>query len=131
MSRKRWTAEEDELLRELYPTHGAKHVAAFLDGRHVKQIYARAKVLGIRRTFCRDFDLAALASFDKAEIGVGGTIAKLMQAAGLTIRQIAEASGYSRTVVSRWRSGDGISLRSAVDLCQTLGFDLVLRRRQS
>ena len=44
-----WSAEEDEILRKLYATHGAQYVAALL-GRASKSTAERARRLGIAAT---------------------------------------------------------------------------------
>ncbi len=46
--RKPWTLKEDNTLRKLYLTHGARHVAALLQ-RHERSLAERAKKLGLKR----------------------------------------------------------------------------------
>lgn len=47
--RRYWTDAEEQLLRELYPDHPTRDVAARLD-RGERAVYARAKALGLRKS---------------------------------------------------------------------------------
>lgn len=47
--RRPWTDAEEQLLRELYPDHPTRDVAARLD-RGERAVYARAKALGLRKS---------------------------------------------------------------------------------
>lgn len=46
MNRRKWTTEEDDKIRELYPTRYAKDIVGILD-RSVSAIYGRAQLLGV------------------------------------------------------------------------------------
>lgn len=45
-----WTAEDDEILRRLYPTEGPDGVAKFVFGRSMTAIKSRAKYLNVTLT---------------------------------------------------------------------------------
>lgn len=49
MARRKWTPEEDEILRSMYPVYYANEIVGHLD-RSVSAIHGRAKVLGIECT---------------------------------------------------------------------------------
>lgn len=52
-TRRRWTAEDDALIRELYPTHPAYEVAARL-GRSTDAVWKRVPVLGLEKRHVPD-----------------------------------------------------------------------------
>lgn len=51
---------------------------------------------------------------------------KVIEASGLSIRELAEQSGVCRGKLSRWLEGEGVAgISDAVKLAEFLGYDLV------
>lgn len=128
-ARKRWTPDEDEYLATMYGTGLLDMISERL-GRSEKAIQQRAHRLSIpgMRSQGRRLvpDHAALTAFDGACVNEADVLGRLRVAAGISMKALSMRSGYR---LNDKRLLGNPTLRKAIDIANSLGFELVLRRR--
>jgi DNA-binding XRE family transcriptional regulator len=130
---RRFSAGERAIVAEHYPAGGSGACLPLMPGRSLYSIYKLARRMGVAgprggRRLRKGHE--PLNAFDGRVLRTFSDVNELRLAVRMSQRELARLSGYSVICVQTiLRGRHSPRLRTAIDVVNALGFDLVLRRR--